>query len=729
MSPNQQVPRTRVVLSTVLCCVAFFARGSQLRAESVEKQDKLRARCVEVLQQALDGESEWAKVQAAETLLWNNYYDQDIKGIFLAEQAQARSSYQIGVWQILTQATPKKSNTKLEREKYIGKILDAFLDVKSKNSSEAAEALVKLGYSGRPEELLSIAKEGQGLRQVNARWILANSGRPEDQASLVAMLDSQDDDVRGRAAYALRRLRDIDGELRLRLETAVLMEPANSASRVYLLSALYVHSSKDNGQAAEDELLKYIESGTKDQKVEAVEALAEAGDDSNVSLLSQLLDDENTDIEVRIAAANALLRIERRDFRGLQWPDWAVVALYAMIMLGIGLYYSRRQTSTEEYFLGSRRMGSFVIAISLYATLLSTISYLSVPGEIIKHGPGIIMYGRLFAIPFIIVVCGYALIPFFMKLPITSAYEILQGRLGTGVRLTASVIFVLTRLVWMALLIYLAAKAVVVMVDWPESMTPLVVVVAGLIAVLYTAMGGLRAVVITDVVQLLVLLTGAIVTAIFVSIDIGFGSWFPTSWAAHWDTVPFFSWNPVVRVTVIGSIVSIATWTIFTYGSDQVAIQRYLATRDVKAARRALYLNMLVSLVISGALAFVGFSILGFFRANPQAIADGKDLFANADFLFPHYIANYLPAGVAGLVIAALFAAAMSSLDSGINSIVTVFYTDFLSRFRKDSGTREHNVKLARYLVLGIGYWHRRRTAERSGRQRTGQHYRSNKQD
>jgi SSS family solute:Na+ symporter len=306
--------------------------------------------------------------------------------------------------------------------------------------------------------------------------------------------------------------------------------------------------------------------------------------------------------------------------------------------------------------------------------------------------------------PFVLIICGYALIPFFMKLPITSAYEILQKRLGTGVRLTASVIFVFTRLVWMALLIYLAAKAVVVMVGWPESVTPLVVIVAGLIAVLYTAMGGLRAVVITDVIQFFVLLLGAIITIIFVSIETGVEAWLPTSWAPHWDTVPFFSWNPVVRVTIIGSIIGTATWWLFTCGSDQVVIQRFLATRNTKAARRALFINCLISLAISAGLLFVGFSILGYFRANPQAIPDGKNLFANADFLFPHYIANFLPAGVAGLVIAAMFAAAMSSLDSGINSIVTVFYTDFLSRFRKGSDSREHNVKLARYLVLGIGF-------------------------
>lgn len=156
-------------------------------------------------------------------------------------------------------------------------------------------------------------------------------------------------------------------------------------------------------------------------------------------------------------------------------------------------------------------------------------------------------------------------------------------------------------------------------------------------------------------------------------------------------------------MTVIGSILSGAVWTIFTYGSDQVAIQRYLATRDAKAARRALYINVGAGFAVSVLLAGLGFSVLGFFQTHPHAIADGKNLLADADFLFPHFIANYLPHGLAGLVIAAMFAAAMSSLDSGINSIVTVFHVDFLGRFRRRKLRKEHSVKLARALVLGIG--------------------------
>ena len=395
--------------------------------------------------------------------------------------------------------------------------------------------------------------------------------------------------------------------------------------------------------------------------------------------------------------------VEKPVLRGLQRLDWIVIALYGTGMLGIGWFYSRKQTSTEEYFLGKRSMGSFVIGVSIYATLLSTISYLASPGEMIKHGPAL-LWG-LTAVPITYAIVGYALIPAFMRLKITSGYELLESHLGLSVRLLGSVIFILTRLVWMALLIFLAAKSLVVMLGWSERMIPFVVIVASLIAIFYTVMGGLRTVVITDVVQFFVLMSGAIFTIILITVQTGgVGEWWPRTWASNWDVQPFFSFDPHVRVTVIGSIISSGIlWWVCTAGSDQVVIQRYLATKDTKSARKAFLFNSMANICVALLLALVGFALLGFFRANPQHLPQGKSIITNADFLFPHYIANLLPVGFAGLVVAGMFAAAMSSLDSGINSIVTVVTVDFRKRFSKHKDTEQHSVRLARYLVMGIG--------------------------
>ena len=387
---------------------------------------------------------------------------------------------------------------------------------------------------------------------------------------------------------------------------------------------------------------------------------------------------------------------------GLHWLDWCVIGLYAVFMIGVGWYCSRKQTSSEEYFLASRNMGSFIVGISTFATLLSTISYLASPGEIIKHGP-IVLCGFL-AAPVMFLVVGYALIPSIMRLKITSAYELLETRLGIQIRILGSVIFILTRLVWMALLIFLASKAMVAMLGWPQDRVPYVVMVAGLIAVAYTVIGGLRAVIITDVFQFFILMGGALLTIMFISIKMGgVSTWWPTSWASNWDHQPFFSLNPNVRATLVGSMLAYFCWWVCTAGSDQVVIQRYLATRDVRSARRSFLVNTCADIAVGVILGIVGFAILGFFRENPQCLPAGQNVITEADYLFPHYIANYLPIGISGIVVAGMFAAAMSSLDSGINSIVTVFNRDFLVRFRKHKHTEQSQLKVAKYLVLGIG--------------------------
>lgn len=386
---------------------------------------------------------------------------------------------------------------------------------------------------------------------------------------------------------------------------------------------------------------------------------------------------------------------------GLGSLDWAVIALYGVFMLGVGWFYSRRQTTTEEYFLGNRSMGSVVVGISTYATLLSTISYLAMPGEMIKHGP-VVLWG-LAALPFTYVIVGYLLIPVITRLRITSAYELLEEQLGYRVRLLGVTIFTLTRLVWMALLVYLAARALVTVVDWPQAAVPYVIIAAGLVAVFYTFLGGLRAVIITDVFQFLILMFGAVLTITFVSVKLGGFGWWPTAWAPNWDHQPLFSWDPRVRVTVVGTLVATLLWWVCTAGSDQVVIQRYLATRNSAAARRSFLVNAIAEGLITVLLGAVGFALLGFYQANPHFLTEGRNLVVDADYLFPHFVANFLPAGVAGLVVAAMFAAAMSSLDSGTNSIVTVLTRDLLPRLRKGRETVRDELMSARYLVLGIG--------------------------
>lgn len=685
-----------------LLCLAILAIESPAvfaADDSNERFERTRPRAIQVLRDALKNETIWSRVHAAEALLFNNY-PEDLYEAFEAELESAGPDDRIGIWNVLVRAA---GNNATVRAEYLQKIAGAASDPDGADAAVAIETLAKLGHEETTDGVTFVAEFSGGKDQVYARWLLANNGIEEDEKSLASLLRSEDPDVFGTVGYALRHFDSILPATLIQLKETVSLKLRRGDAHVYLISALFVHAFDDtdaeNRSSARGHLLSYLESSDAFKRAEACAAFAVAGEPSDYQRIEPLLDDN--DVKVRIAAANALLRIERRQFRGLGYLDWSVIALYGAFILGVGFYYSRRQTSTEEYFLASRNMNPVIIGVSIFATLLSTITYLGYPGEMIKHGP--ILLSGMLSFPIAYVIIGYFLVPRIMQFRVTSAYEILEIRLGLSTRMVGSVVFIMTRLVWMGLLTFLTAKLIVEMLNWSPQMIPWIVVVAGITAVAYTTLGGLRAVIITDMFQFLILTGGALVTIILITLQLGGFSWFPTEWAQHWDTQPIFPKSLFVRATVLGTLMSATLWWICTAGSDQVAIQRYLATRDSKAARKAFLINLFVDVVVLVLLAIVGFALLGFFIAKRHLIPDGKNLFLDADFLFPRYIANYLPIGLAGLVVAGILAAAMSSLDSGINSIVTVVTRDFAERFGKSNNRGKRSLLCAKLLVVAIG--------------------------
>ena len=387
---------------------------------------------------------------------------------------------------------------------------------------------------------------------------------------------------------------------------------------------------------------------------------------------------------------------------GLQLFDWLLIALYAALTVTIGWYFGRRQRSTEEYFVGSGNMNFVLIGVSLFATLLSTISYLSKPGEALGKGP-VLMASQMLAYPLIYIIVGYGLLPVFMKHRVTSAYELLEQRLGLSVRLLGATMFVVLRLTWMSLLVFLAAKAMTVMLGVADKWIPLIVLVTGLVAVIYTSIGGLRAVVVTDFIQTVLLLGGALLVIVLVTVEMGGFGWFPRQWHTQWDVQPVMSFDLKTRMTFVGGMLMYTTWFVCTAGGDQTVVQRFMATRDASAARSAVATQLLVGAAVSVTLTLVGFSLLGYFEANPGQLPAGMDLKDDADKIFPRYIAFHLPVGIAGLVVSAMFAAAMSSIDSGVNSITAVVMTDYLDRFGKRPQSERGHVLAAKALAFTIG--------------------------
>lgn len=389
---------------------------------------------------------------------------------------------------------------------------------------------------------------------------------------------------------------------------------------------------------------------------------------------------------------------------GLHPVDWVILALYAGSTILLGWWFGRKQKSTREYFIGSGKMNPVLIGVSLFATLLSTITYLSSPGETFGKGP--IYLTNFLAYPIIFLVVGYVVLPVYMRQQVTSAYELLEEKLGVSIRLLGACLFLALRLVWMSLLIYLTAKALSVMivgVEDGEKWVPLIVIVTGAVAITYTMLGGLRAVVITDLMQTILLYGGSLLVIGAVTWKMGGLGWFPTEWRSHWDNQPFWPSDLSTRVTVIGTIFQVGVWYICTAAGDQTSVQRFMATKDARAARRALAVQLSVGAVVGITLGLVGFALLGFFESNPGAFGPGMEIKKDADHMFAYFVANLLPPVVSGLVLAGLFAAAMSSIDSGVNSITAVVTTDFIDRFRTKPISDAKHVLVSRLLALGVG--------------------------
>lgn len=388
---------------------------------------------------------------------------------------------------------------------------------------------------------------------------------------------------------------------------------------------------------------------------------------------------------------------------GLHWVDWVIIVLYMGGVLYLGAFIAKRQSSNAEYFTAATtHIHPVLVGISMFAALLSTISYLGKPGEMIAKGP-MALLGQILSVPIAFAIVGYWLIPRIMQQRVTSAYELLQERLGTTGRLLGAVLFIKLRLVWMGLLVYVSATAITVILNLDRQWTPLVAVVIGVIPLIYTSMGGLRAVVLANVIQFFLLLMGAVVAVAVITFRCGGFTWWPTEWAGNWDAQPWFSFDPHVRVTVFGAVLSTVVWRVCTAGGDQMAIQHYMATKDIKATRRSYLTTCIATIVVTLVLAVLGLALLGYFTRFPEMLPAGINLESRADDVFPYFVSNLLPVGIAGLVVAAIMAAS-SGMDTGVNAVTAVVMKDFFERAGWRPAAEKSRLRMSKIVSFAIGF-------------------------
>ncbi len=406
---------------------------------------------------------------------------------------------------------------------------------------------------------------------------------------------------------------------------------------------------------------------------------------------------------------------------GLTSLDHLVIGVYLVMMLGMGFWIARKQHSTDDFFVGGRNLPAWAVGISLFASLLSTITYLGMPGEMFRTGLGFLT--RQLGVPLVLVVVWFVWIPFFMRLKLTSAYEYLECRFNYPTRVLAAVLCLLLLFGWMAVVVLTASKAMAEITnlnlawffgtngEYRDADMHVIILSIGLFSVLYTTLGGIRAVVWTDVIQCLILLVGAVFTMGVISwmTDSSLGDWLRVSQEYKHEKVEWFSLDVTNRSTAFAISASMFFWFICTHGANQVALQRYFSVKDVWSARRSYLVSAVTSFIVAMILAGVGISLMYFIKQYdlPAAAmldsADEKIRNEAQDNIFPQFISIYLPSGLRGMVVAALFAAAMSTIDSGANSVSTILTVDFFRRLDPKGSTVARELRRARMITAGMG--------------------------
>jgi solute:Na+ symporter, SSS family len=371
-----------------------------------------------------------------------------------------------------------------------------------------------------------------------------------------------------------------------------------------------------------------------------------------------------------------------------------VLATYFSSMILIGLWFARRQQTTEDYFLARRAMPWLPVAMSMFASLTSAITFMGLPARAYEENISLILV--CIVSPLLVPVLTCVLYPAYRRHNVTTSYEFIGLRFGRPGRTAVSILFVLARLGWMGTVIYAPALALSTATGISLWMA---ILLMGTLATLYTALGGLAAVLWTDVVQFLILVLGAIWVATSLVTDTpgGFeGIWHTAREAGRLDIGGWrLNWREMSGLAVL---VSFFLKMLQEYGTDQVGVQRMLAIRKPNGVIKAATFNAAVDVIMIALLLFIGLGLLAYYQANPALAPTGK-----ADSILPHFIVHALPAGVSGLLISAIFAAAMSSMDSGINSMATVITNDLIKPFRRQTVADATDVKLARLLTAAIG--------------------------
>ncbi|WP_210128188.1 sodium:solute symporter [Staphylococcus sp. GDX8P114P-2] len=380
---------------------------------------------------------------------------------------------------------------------------------------------------------------------------------------------------------------------------------------------------------------------------------------------------------------------------GFGFWNWVAILLYLFIMLLIGVYFTKRAgQNTDSFFTASGRLPSWAVGFSIYATTLSAITFMSTPEKAFLTDWSYIV-GNI-TIVAIIPLLIFFYVPFFKKLNVTSAYEYLEARFGPSIRVIGSLLFILFHLGRVAIVIYLPTLAVTSVSD----LNPFVVAsLVGILCILYTFLGGFEGVVWSDFIQGVILLGGAVVIIILgvVHLPNGMGT-LVTDAMNNKKIISADNWKfntaaAAIPIIFLGNIFN----NLHQYTASQDVVQRYQASDSLKETSKSLWTNGILALISAPIFYGMGTMLYSFYN-HSSALPNGF----NTSSIVPYFILTEMPPFVGGLLIAAIFAAAQSTISSSLNSISACFSVDIKHRFF-GKGNEKSEVTFARYIIIISG--------------------------
>jgi SSS family solute:Na+ symporter len=379
----------------------------------------------------------------------------------------------------------------------------------------------------------------------------------------------------------------------------------------------------------------------------------------------------------------------------LRWLDALTTAIYMLVVVAVGVKFSRRQTSTEAYFVARRSVPAWAMGISLFATLISSVTFVAYPGSAYAGDWSLLVPG--FMVVLVLALVGSVIIPFYRRAVGMSAYEYFGRRFGRLARAYAALAFSLGHFSKMGFVFYLLALTIDRMTGWGVDQ---LIVLVGIVTIFYTVVGGLEAVIWNDVLQGFVLWLG-----IFVCL--GFLLFLPPGGPSAvlslaWESGKISLGDPALdlsRPTILVLSLYGFFWYLQKYAADQTVVQRYLVAKNDRQALRGVALGAILCVPVWTLFMLIGTCTWAFYRLTGEAL---PPTVTKADQVFPHFLATHIPPGLAGVFVASLLAAAMSTLASDLNCLAVVGVEDFYRQLRPGSTDRQR-LRAGRWIVAACG--------------------------